>query len=236
MLSPHPTGPVHIVVIDDNPADVGLLREFFDQEGEPYRLEVLTDGEQALRFVREFAGQPEKPRPSLVLTELNLPKNDGLEVLQAMQATAAFSRVAVGVLTDGVAPRERAALARLHPRFIRIKPLDLEGFEKVAQEIWQCARQQRAIQAAAESQAVPAADIGDMLSAAVRAAIECNRLAADQFQAVVHDIPSDLPAPDGMFRIQQAGAERRRALRALERATERLNDFLVRNIVPEDLK
>jgi CheY-like chemotaxis protein len=65
--------PARIVVIEDNPADVTLLRLALDAQGDPYQLEVLSDGEQALRFVREYASMPGTPEPCVLILDLHLP-------------------------------------------------------------------------------------------------------------------------------------------------------------------
>jgi len=77
--------PARIVVIEDNPADVDLLRYALDRQGEAYELEVLGDGEQALQFVHEHRTGKRDPEPCVIILDLHLPKYDGLEVLRAIK-------------------------------------------------------------------------------------------------------------------------------------------------------
>jgi len=59
-----------ILIIEDNLADVFLFRQAFDELGEPYLLEVLTDGEAALAFVAEHRSGARKPEPCRILLDL----------------------------------------------------------------------------------------------------------------------------------------------------------------------
>src|SRR5438270_5967132 len=89
--------PARIVLIEDNAADVTLVRYALDSQQEPYRLDVLTDGEQALQFVREYASNGGEPEPCVLLLDLHLPKNDGFEVLRAIRDAPALSNLRVVV-------------------------------------------------------------------------------------------------------------------------------------------
>jgi hypothetical protein len=79
-------------------------------------------------------------------------------------------------------------------------------------------------------------EIEKILCAELEAAKQRNTLALDTFLSVMNDVPSGLPAPDGTFRIQIAGAERRAALQELHRTLTRYNGLIVRGIIPEDFK
>ena len=137
-----------VVMFENNDADAFLWREFFDSAAQPYQMEVVSDGEEALRFVRDFPGSG-KSIPSMFLVDLNLPMHDGLEVLRAIRETPALSNVPVAVLTGAITSHQQAALAELSPRFIRIKPILLDDFKNLAQEILDCANQQRRLERAA---------------------------------------------------------------------------------------
>ena len=117
----------HILVVEDNPADVGLLRLALKAAQVECDLTVLEDGAEALAFVRHRQN-PGDFVPHLIVLDLNLPKNGGLEVLEAIRANPAFSGMAVAILSSSSSPRERARIEEFGvDRFIT-KPLDLDGF------------------------------------------------------------------------------------------------------------
>ena len=96
-----------IVLIEDNPGDVLLLRKALDMQGHPYGLEVLTDGEEAVRFVRDHAHSI--PAPCFFLIDLHLPRYDGIMVLRAIREAPALSGQHVAVITGRVADSPAAS-------------------------------------------------------------------------------------------------------------------------------
>ena|SRR5579872_1603751 len=70
----------------------------------------------------------------------------------------------------------------------------------------------------------------------VRLATVRVNLAAESFRSIIKDIPGDVPHPDGALRITHASRELSTAREEMMRAHRRLNDFLSRGVVPEDLK
>jgi len=123
-----PSGPrkIHILLVEDNPADVGLIRLALKAAQLECELTVLEDGAEALAFLRRQDAQTRIP--DLAVLDLNLPKNGGLEVLEAIRANAAFSGMVVAILSSSSSPRERVKIEEFGvDRFIT-KPLDLEGF------------------------------------------------------------------------------------------------------------
>lgn len=121
----------HILLVEDNPGDVDLLRLAFETAELDCELTVLDDGGEALALVRQEGKYAEIPPPDLAILDLNVPKNDGLEILEAMRSNETYADVAVAVLSSSSSPRERAAMERFHiRRFIR-KPSDLEEFMQI---------------------------------------------------------------------------------------------------------
>jgi CheY-like chemotaxis protein len=123
-----------VLVIEDNPADVELLRLALRQAGLDCELLLLEDGAEALTFLRRVeAGDASVP--DLVLLDLNLPKNDGAEVLQAMRASPPFSKVQVAVLSSSASTRERARIEQLGVGRYITKPADLDEFMRIGSTI-----------------------------------------------------------------------------------------------------
>jgi CheY-like chemotaxis protein len=123
-----------IVIIEDDPADVFLLRACFDQLGEEYLLEVLFDGEAALRFISEHVSGVRKPEPSVVVLDFYLPRHDGSEVLAAIRQESVLKHLKVMVLTSIEFPDDRVAVERVGA-ICRMKPSRLSQWEDITAEI-----------------------------------------------------------------------------------------------------
>jgi len=129
------SGTVRIIDIEDNPADVLLLRVALDEQGEPYELYVLDDGERALDYITEHQAGSSADDPCVVVLDLHLPKYDGLAVLRALKSSPHLSHVHVAVLTSSASPREEAEVKALGVQLYRKKPLLLEEFIELGAEI-----------------------------------------------------------------------------------------------------
>ena len=117
-----------ILLVEDNAGDVRLTREALREAGEEVRLSSVGDGEQALTYLRRQEGFREAPRPDLVLLDLNLPRKNGLEVLDEMRADEALACIPVIVLTSSAARQDvEAAYSRGANAFV-VKPQDLDAF------------------------------------------------------------------------------------------------------------
>ncbi len=120
-----------ILLIDDNDADVYLLRRALQKAGLTIEFTVLTDGAEGLTFAR---GQGEDAvRPDLVVLDLNLPKTGGAEVLRAMKGNPVLASVPVVVMSSSASPGEQAVIAELGVAKYLTKPPDLAGFMKIGE-------------------------------------------------------------------------------------------------------
>ena len=117
-----------ILVAEDNPADVYLLREAFSLEGQEVDMTVVTDGEQALEFVQGQGAYSDAVVPDLIVLDLNLPKSDGSDVLRCIRENEAFAGVPVVVLTSSDSPRDRKTIEGLGASSFITKPSDLDSF------------------------------------------------------------------------------------------------------------
>jgi CheY-like chemotaxis protein len=123
--------PYRILVVDDNDADVYLLRKAFENAGLDAELTVIEDGEDALAYVRGEGKYGSARRPHAALLDLNLPKNEGTEVLEALRASSRLATVPVVVLTSSASPADELRITNLRvDRFIT-KPPNLEDFLQI---------------------------------------------------------------------------------------------------------
>ncbi len=120
-----------ILLVEDNPDDIELTRIAFAEADLDSRLEVVRDGAEALDYLfarGAWAGRDPHKLPSIVLLDLNLPKLDGREVLQAIRASEATRNLPVVVLTTSAEPFDvDASYAMGANSYIR-KPVDFEQF------------------------------------------------------------------------------------------------------------
>ena len=125
--------PHHIVMIEDNPADTTLLRHALDEQGEPFTLQVLRDGESALQFVRDHCR--EQREPCLIILDLHLPRYDGATVLRAIRSEPELAKVYVVVLTTMASPTEKAEVFELGVDSYRTKPMNWDENLELARDL-----------------------------------------------------------------------------------------------------
>jgi CheY-like chemotaxis protein len=117
-----------VLLADDNPSDVYLIREALREHGVNCGLQVASDGKQALAILSGEAAAADKGRLSLIILDLNLPRHDGIEILQKLRESGALEHVPVVVLTSSDSPRDRILADQLGAtRYIR-KPSNLDEF------------------------------------------------------------------------------------------------------------
>jgi len=120
----------HLLVIEDNPGDVELLRLALEHAELDCDLKVIDDGGEALAYVQQES-ETDLLAPDLAIVDLNLPKYDGVEILEAMRASAKFLKVPVAVFSSSSLPRERANIEKLNIVHQLRKPSDLEEFMQI---------------------------------------------------------------------------------------------------------
>lgn len=118
---------VSILVVEDNPADVGLVREALEEHGVEGQLLVVADGHEAMRVIDNIeSGQVSCP--DLFIVDLNLPKEPGREVLKRLRLSEKCRHAPVVILSSSDAQRDRDDAEGLGvSRYIR-KPFRLEEF------------------------------------------------------------------------------------------------------------
>ena len=128
-------GTLEILLVEDNPADARLTREVFEGGRLSTHLNVVSDGEQALSFLRREGIYESAPRPKLVLLDLNLPRKDGREVLEELKGDPMLCRIPVIVLTTSAAQTDIMRSYELQANCFITKPLDLDEYFSVVRSI-----------------------------------------------------------------------------------------------------
>jgi two-component system, chemotaxis family, response regulator Rcp1 len=116
--------PIEILLIEDNPGDVGLVLEGFKESLIAHRISVVDDGEEALVYLRT----EQHPCPDFVLLDLNLPKKDGREVLSEMKADPKLRHLPVIIFSSSEAEQDLLHAYQLQASCFVTKAVDLEQF------------------------------------------------------------------------------------------------------------
>ena len=128
---------MRILLVEDSLPDIFLTEELIRDQGRPVTLDVVRDGERALRFLRRTGEFADAERPDLVLLDLNLPTLGGLEVLRELRddPDEALRVLPVLVLTTSKAPADVVAAYQLAANAYVAKPLDPDRFGEVLSAI-----------------------------------------------------------------------------------------------------
>jgi two-component system, chemotaxis family, response regulator Rcp1 len=119
-----------ILLVEDNAGDVRLTREALREAEVAVDLVAVPDGDQALEFLRG-----EGARPDLILLDLNLPRKNGLEVLEEIKGDPELRHTPVIMLTTSSSARDIAACYDRGVNCYVVKPLELDDFTRLVQEI-----------------------------------------------------------------------------------------------------
>ena len=129
------TGPIEILMVEDNPRDARLAVEALKDSKVRNNLYHIKDGVSAMRFLYREAEYAHAPHPDLVLLDLNLPRKDGREVLEEIKEDPELKLIPVVVLTTSEAERDLVRTYDLHANAYVVKPIDLDRFIEVVQAI-----------------------------------------------------------------------------------------------------
>jgi CheY-like chemotaxis protein len=124
-----------ILLVEDNPGDVMLVEEVLSDSKVRNRLHVVSDGEQAMEFVRRQGKHAGAPRPDLILLDLNLPKKSGREVLREVKTHPDLKTIPVVVLSSSKSDDDVVNSYELHANAYILKPVDFHQFMKVMRAI-----------------------------------------------------------------------------------------------------
>jgi CheY-like chemotaxis protein len=127
--------PIEILLVEDNPGDVRLTKESLRDAKVSNNMAIANDGLEALTFLRREGDYAAVNRPDLILLDLNLPRMNGFEVLDAIKDDPDLKRIPVVVLTTSQAEQDIIQSYNLYANAYVTKPVDLEQFIKVIKAI-----------------------------------------------------------------------------------------------------
>jgi len=127
--------PIEVLLVEDDPGDVMMTREAFQDYKLQNQLHVVSDGAEAMEFLRQEGEYAGRPRPDLVLLDLNLPRMDGRQVLEAIKSDSELASIPVVVLTTSENEDDVLRSYSLHANAYVTKPVDFARFIEVIRQI-----------------------------------------------------------------------------------------------------
>jgi CheY-like chemotaxis protein len=123
-----------ILLVDDNNADISLLRMALDGQDEKYELEILRSGEDAIRYIQGHSSTLREPDPCVIILDLHLPRYDGLAILKAIRRSSDLAHIHVIILSGFASPAEQEGIASLGGLYVQ-KPFQLTEFLELGAKI-----------------------------------------------------------------------------------------------------
>lgn len=120
---------IEILVVEDNNADVRLIREYFKDDRMVYHnINVVNNGIEALKYLKKEGIYSHAVTPDIVLLDLYMPRMNGNETLQAIRSESQFEKLVVGLMSSNNLEDERLNIDVSGPTFYIIKPVDVDKF------------------------------------------------------------------------------------------------------------
>ena len=130
-----PITEIDVLLVEDDAGDVLMTQEAFEHHKLRNQLHVVSDGVEALSFLRREGEFADAPRPGLILLDLNLPRKDGREVLEEVKNDDSLRSIPIVVLTTSQAEEDILRSYNLHANAYVAKPVDFERFIDVIRQI-----------------------------------------------------------------------------------------------------
>lgn len=135
MSTPRIMEPIDVLLVEDDPGDTLMIREAFEDNKVQNNLVCVTDGVEAMQFLRREGEYANAARPDLILLDLNLPRMDGREVLAEIKGDESLALIPVVVLTTSQAEEDVLRSYKLHANAYVTKPVDFDRFIEVVRQI-----------------------------------------------------------------------------------------------------
>lgn len=123
-----------ILIVEDNPGDIRLMREALRDMHPPVTLQFATDGEEALSFLQRQGKYSSAETPELIFLDFNLPKADSRDILRQIKADPKLRLIPIAVFTTSDAERDIREAYELHANCYLRKPVDLDSFFKTIRD------------------------------------------------------------------------------------------------------
>ena len=127
-ISKKPPKTQNILLVEDNPADILLTMEAFEEGAVPHIINAVNDGVEAISYLRRAGKYADAVRPDMILLDINLPKKNGFEVLEEIKQDPDLKYIPAIVLSTSGSKHDIRKAYDLHANCYLIKPVELEDF------------------------------------------------------------------------------------------------------------
>jgi len=135
MATPISHTPLTIIVVEDNPVDIYLIRWVLKAHELSHELQVIDNGDRAIDYVNRLVREEHHSSPTIMLLDLNLPQRDGREILQRVKAIPHGSDVRVVVVTSSKNPADQQETLAMGADAYFVKPYHLNEFMQLGDVI-----------------------------------------------------------------------------------------------------
>jgi CheY-like chemotaxis protein len=127
--------PIEILLIEDNSGENNFTKEVFMKTAVPNKIHVITNGVDAMNFLKQEGGFQESVRPNIIFLDLNIPKKDGREILKEIKADPELKYIPIIVLTTSESEQDIKNTYEHYANAYITKPIDMDEFIKVIKSI-----------------------------------------------------------------------------------------------------
>ena len=128
-------GAIHVLLVEDNEADIDLTRETLGLSKFDIQLSVAKDGVEAIEFLSGTGGRSEPGHPTLILLDLNLPRKNGRQVLGVLKNDDELRRIPVVVLSSSDSEKDITSCYHLGANCYIVKPVDLQAYRALVRTL-----------------------------------------------------------------------------------------------------
>ncbi len=126
---------LEILLVEDNEGDVEMIKRAFRDGTPACTLSVANDGMEALDFLHKRGDFSDAPTPHLILLDLNMPRMDGKQFLEAVKEEEGLKAIPVVMLTSSQSPRDIRECYERHASCYVVKPFDGKKFAETVREV-----------------------------------------------------------------------------------------------------
>lgn len=134
-MSESKSGPIEILLVEDNEGDAFLTQIAFEQAKLSNNIQVAKDGEEALKLIKKIDQHKDAASPDLILLDINMPKKNGIEVLKELKNSDEYKRIPVIMLTSSTADQDIVESYGHHANGYIVKPVDVSQLQQVVSAI-----------------------------------------------------------------------------------------------------
>lgn len=128
-------GTMHFLLVEDDDDHAKIIERNLEQNGVQNTVTRVTDGAEAMKYLRAEPPFTNRARPDIILLDLKLPKVDGHEVLKRIKEDNALSQIPVVIMTTSDAESDRARAYQYHANSYLVKPIDFEKFRQMVKDL-----------------------------------------------------------------------------------------------------